>query len=69
MKYEEAKITDEDIINTVFEMLFKDDTEKIKISDSIKNAFLKELIEENKKKWKVKIMTNMKNISLKNLKV
>ena len=53
-KYEEAKITDDDIINTVFDMLFKDDTEKIQISENIKSVFLKELIEENKKKMESK---------------
>ena len=50
IKYEKAKITDNDIINTVFELLFKDDNEKLKISESIKNILLEELIEENKKK-------------------
>ena len=31
-------------------MIFRDDTKKIKISENIKNALLKELIEENKRK-------------------
>ena len=53
-KYEEAKITDDDIINTVFDMLFRDDTDKIQISETIKNVLLKELIEENKKKMEGK---------------
>jgi len=52
IKYETDKITDDDIINTVFEILFRDDTEKIEISENIKNALLKELIEENEKKMK-----------------
>ena len=50
IKYEKDKITDDDIINTVFEMIFRDDTEKVEISENIKNALLKELIEENKRK-------------------
>ena len=50
IKYEKENITDDDIINTVFELLFRDDNEKLVISESIKNAILKELIEENKKK-------------------
>ena len=54
VKYEKAKITDDDIIDTVFEMLFRDNTEKIEISESIKNVLLKELIEENKKKMEGK---------------
>ena len=49
-KYQKTKITDEDIINTVFDMLFRDDNEKIVISESIKNILLEELIEENRKK-------------------
>ena len=43
-------IKDDDIINTIFEMLFRDGNEKIEISESIKDALLNELIEENKKK-------------------
>ena len=35
IKYEKAKITDDDIINTIFEMLFRDDTDKIIISENI----------------------------------
>ena len=50
IKYENYKITDEDIINTVFEMIFRDDYEKIEISENIKNALLKELIQENQKR-------------------
>jgi len=49
-KYEEFNIKDDDIINTIFEMLFRDDNEKLEISENIKNALLKELIEENKNK-------------------
>ncbi len=56
-KYEEAKITDDDIIKIVFDILFRDDTEKIQISESIKNILLKELIEENKKKMEGKDKT------------
>jgi hypothetical protein len=69
IKYEKENITDDDIINTVFELLFRDDNEKLVISESIKNAILKELIEENKKKWKNQIKKNMKNIFLKIQKV
>ena len=29
IKYKQANITDDDIINTIFEMLFRDDTEKL----------------------------------------
>ena len=50
IKYENHKITDDDIINTVFEMIFRDDYEKIEISENIKNALLKELIHENQKR-------------------
>ena len=50
VKYEKSQITDDDIINTVFEMLFRDDTEKLEISENIKKSLLEELIEENKKK-------------------
>ena len=52
IKYENNNITDEDIINTVFDMIFKNQNEnaKIEISENIKNALLKELIEENEKK-------------------
>ena len=50
IKYKNENITDDDIINTVFEMLFRDDNEKLEISESIKNCLLKELIEENRKK-------------------
>ena len=49
-KYEKDNIADDDIINTVFEMLFRDNNEKLEISESIKNTLIKELIEENKKK-------------------
>ena len=50
IKYKQANIIDDDIINTVFEILFRDDNKKIEISENIKNILLKELIEENKKK-------------------
>ena len=43
-------IKDDDIINTIFEMLFRDGNEKIEISESIKDALLNELIQEIKKK-------------------
>ena len=52
VKYKQANITDDDIINTIFEMLFRDDNEKLEISESIKNILLEELIEENKNKMK-----------------
>ena len=39
-KYEDNKITDDDIVNTVFEMLFRDDTENLEISKCIKNILL-----------------------------
>ena len=45
----EIEISDEDIINTIFEMLFRDNTEKIEISENIKKVLLEELIEQNKK--------------------
>ena len=50
IKYENYKIGNDDIINTVFDMLFKDEYDKIEISENIKNALIKELIEENEKK-------------------
>ena len=50
IKYEKANITIDDNINTVFEMLFRVDTENLEISESIKNILLEELINENKKK-------------------
>ena len=50
IKYEKSQISDNDIIDTVFELLFRDDNEKLKISESIKNVLLEELIEENRKK-------------------
>ena len=50
IKYEKENITNDDIVNTVFEMLFRDDNEKLVISESIKKALITELIEENKKK-------------------
>jgi hypothetical protein len=49
IKYKNEQITDDDIINTVFEMLFRDDNEKLEISENIKNCLLKELIEKNNK--------------------
>jgi hypothetical protein len=62
-KYQKFNISEDDIINTVFDMLFKEEEKKPEISDSIKNALLRELIEENKKKkWKVKTEINMRNI-------
>jgi hypothetical protein len=64
-KYQKFKISEDDIINTVFDMLFKEEEKKPEISDSIKNALLRELIEEKKKKWKVKTEINMRNIFLK----
>jgi len=54
IKYEKDKITDDEIINVVFEMLFRDDIEKVEISENIKIALLKELIEENERKMKGK---------------
>ena len=33
-------------------MIFRDDNEKIEISENIKNALLKELMEENERKMK-----------------
>jgi len=35
-------------------MLFREDSEKIEISENIKNALLKELIDENKRKMEGK---------------
>ena len=52
IKYKQANITDDDIISTIFEMLFRDDNEKINISENKKKILLEELIEENKKKMK-----------------
>ena len=49
-KYSNDNINEDDIVNTVFEMIFRKDSEKIEISESIKNALLKELIEENNRK-------------------
>ena len=54
IKYEKANITIDDIINTVFELLFRDNTEEIEISKSIKDVLLEELIEKNNKKMKGK---------------
>ena len=50
IKYENNKITDDDKINTVFELLFRDDSTKLEISENIKNVLVNELIEENKQK-------------------
>ena len=50
IKYEKAKITDDEIINTVFEILFRDDNEKLEISENIKNILLEELIKKNNEK-------------------
>ena len=49
-----ANIKIDDIINTVFEILFRDNTNEIEISDSIKNILLEELIDINNKKMKGK---------------
>ena len=49
-KYSKDNINEDDIINTVFEMIFREDSEKIEIGESIRNSLLKELIEENKRK-------------------
>ncbi len=54
IKYQKANITIDDIIDTVFEMLFRDNTEEIVISESIKNILLEELIEQNNKKMQGK---------------
>ncbi len=51
-KYNNEQITDDDIINTVFELLFRDDNEKHEISENIKNCLIKELIEQNNNKMK-----------------
>jgi MoxR-like ATPase len=49
-KYTNYNITEKDIVDTVFELLFREKTENIKISENIFNALLELLIEENKKK-------------------
>ena len=49
-KYTKYNISEQDIVDTVFELLFREKTENIKISDNIFNALLEQLIEENKKK-------------------
>ena len=51
-KYSKDNIKEDDIINTVFEMIFREDSEKIEIGESIKKSLLKELIEENERKMK-----------------
>jgi hypothetical protein len=49
-KYTKYNISEKDIVDTVFELLFKEKTENIIISENIFNALLEQLIEENKKK-------------------
>ena len=53
-KYIKYNITETDIVDTVFELLFREKTENIKISENIFNALLEQLIEENKKKLLMK---------------
>lgn len=52
IKYQKDKITDYDIIITVFKLIFEDNIEKFGISQNIKNALLKESREENERKMK-----------------
>ncbi len=54
IKYNNANIKIDDIINTVFELLFRDNTEEIEISKSIKDVLIEELIEKNNNKMKSK---------------
>ncbi len=54
IKYEKANKTIDDIINTVLELLFRDNTEEMEISESIKDVLLEELIEKNNNKMKGK---------------
>ena len=49
-KYVKYNITETDIVDTVFELLFREKTENIVISENIFNALLEQLTEENKKK-------------------
>ena len=49
IKYTKDNITDEDIINSVFELLFRDDSQKIEIAENIRKALIRELIEVNKR--------------------
>jgi len=48
-KKKNKNIKDDDIINTVFEILFRDDSKNIEISENIKNILLEELKTENKR--------------------
>ena len=36
IKYKQANVTDDDIVNTIFELLFRDDKEKLEISEKLK---------------------------------
>ena len=49
-KYSKDNIKEDYIINTVLEMIFREDSYKIEFGESIRNSLLKELIEENKRK-------------------
>ena len=49
-KYVKYNISETDIVDTVFELLFREKSENIIISENIFNALLEQLIEENKKK-------------------
>ena len=61
-----ANIKIDDIINTVFEILFRDNTNEIEISDSIKNILLEELIDINNKKMKGKYRKKYKKYFFEN---